>query len=346
MDISDQSVKYVELERFKDGIHLRSFGKESFEKGLVEAGQIKEREKFVKFLKDFRNKLKNNYLIIALPEEKVFIGTIRLPLMKEEEIRTSLEFQLEEHVPLPIREAIFDYEVEGEISDDKSLKTRRDYLNASFTAAPSVLVRSYHDVFKEAGFVPLVFETEPHALIRALIRPEEKRVQLIIDFGKTRTSFVIVHGTRIGLTSTIKVAGEALDSALVQAFSVTPEEGSRLKREKGLLGGKENEKLFSALLPVVSSISREAKRHLTYWETHTDDIAANKGIERAILCGGDANLIGLAEYLCHELKIPVELANPWINITPFEDYIPEIEFNDSLMYATAIGLALRSILAV
>jgi hypothetical protein len=39
----------------------------------------------------------------------------------------------------------------------------------------------------------------------------------------------------------------------------------------------------------------------------------------------------------------VELGNPWINITDFKYYIPEIEFEDSLMYATAIGLALRTI---
>ena len=63
-------------------------------------------------------------------------------------------------------------------------------------------------------------------------------------------------------------------------------------------------------------------------------------IEKIILCGGDANLLGLTDYLSASLKIPVERADIWTNIDYRDGFIPEIEFNDSLRYATAVGLAL------
>ena len=64
-------------------------------------------------------------------------------------------------------------------------------------------------------------------------------------------------------------------------------------------------------------------------------------IKEIILCGGDANLAGLTEYLTLTLKIPVKLANVWLNVFSFEEYVPEIEFNKSLKFATAVGLALK-----
>jgi hypothetical protein len=46
--------------------------------------------------------------------------------------------------------------------------------------------------------------------------------------------------------------------------------------------------------------------------------------------------------LTANLKVPVEIANVWTNIiSSFDDKIPSISFNESLKYATAIGLALK-----
>jgi len=329
-DISDQSLKYIKLRREKKELRLVSFGKKAFPAGIIEAGQIRNPDALIKFLRDFRRELKNDYLIVALPEEKIFIGTIQMPLIKEEEIRGSLELQLEEHIPLQAKETIFDYEIIKNTDKDH----KEDHLDVSFTAAPASLVAPYCNVLKEAGFMPLVFETEPHALVRALIKPEDKRVQMILDFGKTRTSFFIAIGHRIGFTSTTKTAGESLDKALSKAHSMTLEEGDKLKKEKGL---------SPPLMPVISEIRDEIKKHIDYWKSHRDEHNnPHRDIEKIILCGGDANLIGLPEYLSRELCLSVEMGNTWINLTDFEDYIPEIEFKDSLMYATAIGLALRS----
>lgn len=43
-----------------------------------------------------------------------------------------------------------------------------------------------------------------------------------------------------------------------------------------------------------------------------------------------------------ELKVPVELGNPWINILPKPlKEVPELPYEKSLGYTTALGLALR-----
>ncbi len=336
-DIGDESLKYVKLNWDKKMLRLSAFGKKSIPRGIIESGQIKNKEEFKKNFRDFQEKLKDSYITISLPEEKAFIGTIQLPLMGEREIRGSLETQLEEHIPLPLKEIVFDYEI-----IEKTDKTKSDYLDVSYTAAPAALVESYRDVLKNIGLTSIAFETEPHALVRAFIRPEENSNQMIIDFGKTRTSFIMAIGRRVESSSTIQLGGEMLEAAISKSLNVSMEESVHLKQKANLLN-KGDEKIFSAILPVISVIKSEAQKYLIYWKTHVDEHdIAHKEVEKIILCGGDSNLKGLPQYLSSELHLPVELGNPWINICSFEDYIPEIEFNEALTYSTAIGLALRS----
>jgi len=64
-------------------------------------------------------------------------------------------------------------------------------------------------------------------------------------------------------------------------------------------------------------------------------------VERVILCGGNANIQGLPEYLEHVLNISVDRANIWQNIFSFDEVIPEMPYEMSLSYATAVGLAMR-----
>jgi len=134
-------------------------------------------------------------------------------------------------------------------------------------------------------------------------------------------------------------------------------------------------------LPRASDLSRgEALREASLrgqpqegWNLHflpsdNQDFVKNKGlkINNIILYGSalfypyqsvkDTCLSVLPEYLMANLKVPVELANVWTNILPsfvdsgrtlgsdrsyFDDKIPSISFNESLGYATAIGLALK-----
>jgi Tfp pilus assembly PilM family ATPase len=64
-------------------------------------------------------------------------------------------------------------------------------------------------------------------------------------------------------------------------------------------------------------------------------------IEKVILCGGSANLMGLPEYLSESLSIPTERARVWQNAFSLESFVPPITQRYSLGYATAIGLALH-----
>jgi type IV pilus assembly protein PilM len=338
-DISDRSIKYVELGKRHGAIFVKRFGEHLIPEGVIEAGEIKQKEKLTDFLKTIKEEEKSAYLIVALPEEKAFLTEIKLPLMEREEIRGALELQLEEHIPLSAEEVIFDFDF---IKEDPA----KNYFDINLVAFPKVLIENYRDVFLAAGFMPLAFEMEVEAAARALVPkvPErEEQTIIMVDFGRTRTTIVIVSANKPRFTSTIKVAGEDLEKALIKNLPVDRFQAEKIKKERGLVKSKENEKIFNSLLPLISVIKDEIRKCLDYWDSHLEENDDAKGISKILLYGGGSNLIGFPEYLSSELRLPVELGNPWVNILSFEEHIPEIELRESLIYATGLGLALRTL---
>lgn len=335
LDISDKSIKYIMLAKHKDKVILREFGQKIIPDGLIESGDIKKKEGLTDFLKNFRKELNNDYIAVILPEEKAYISKITIPVMKKSEIRKSLEIQLEENIPLSASEAIFDYDINRD----------KDHYDVNLIAFSDKVVNDYRDVFFDAGFKPVSFEMEAHAISRALTPLSgDLGVKMIIDFGKTHTSFIVTADNKVMFSSTIKVSGKDIDTAISTLLSVDLKTAEDIKKEKGFAKTKENEKVYNAILPVVSAIKEEIDRIFIFWLNRAEENGEKrKKMDKIILSGGDSNLIGLPEFLSYELKVPVEIANPWINILSFDEEIPSITFRESLIYSTALGLALRVI---
>lgn len=346
-DISDESIKFLEFEKEKNKLKIREFGEKKLPQGYIQGGEIKNEREFSDFLKLNFKDFSTRNLIVSLPEEKAFLDIVELPKMNFGNIKTVLTTQFENYFPLKEKEAIFDYDV-------LNLKSS-DFLNTIVAAYPRRIIDSYKNTLALAGFSPLVFELEAESLKRCLIKQDDMDFKMLIDFGKTRIGFVIVGDGKILFTSTAKIGGEDIDKAIARSLGVDIEKAEKIKKEKGKIYTdtdfyKNSEKnadyeLQSVFIPLISSIYGEAAKYIEYFNTHFTHIHeknANSYIKEIILSGGDANLEGLADYLNKNLKIPVRRGNVWENVLSLDEYIPDkIEFNESLKYAAAVGLALR-----
>ena len=336
-DLSDKSLKYIELRRKNRVISVGQFGVYSLDEGIIEGGEIKQKDKLIIFLKQIKEKLKTELIMASLPEEKGFLSRIKFPLVDEYRIKEALSLQLEEYVPLPGAEAIFDYD----ILNEPHKGGKKDHLDLNLVAFPKSFVESYRDVFTGAGFIPTLFEIEVQAFARAVVPKEEIGNVMVIDFGRTRTTFAIVSDGKVQFASTIALAGEEIEKAFMLNLKIDRSQVEEAKRNTGLIKRKENEKLFELIKSTISVIRDEAAKQAAYWLSHSEDNQKTDKISKIILCGGESTLAGLPEFLSYELKIKAELGNPWVNAASFEDYIPEIERKDSLAYSTVIGLALK-----
>ncbi len=337
VDISDRSLKFIELERKKGKILIRRFGKYSLDEGIIEKGEIKQKDKLVGFLKTIKKKIKTTLISASLPEEKAFLSAVKFPQMSADKIREALAFQLEEYVPISGVDAIFDFD----ILDNSLSENKQDFLRMNLTVFPKSFVESYRDVLAEAGFTPISFEMEAHSFARAVVPKDNVDNVMVIDFGRTRTTFAVVSGGKIHFATTMPIAGEEIEKALIFHLNIDKLQVETAKREIGMIKTKAKKDLFEALKSVALVIKNEAVKQMVYWASHHDNIQKDAKINKIILCGGESTLSGLPEFLSCELKTKVELGNPWTNVVSFEDYIPNMNRLDSLAYATAIGLAIK-----
>ena len=331
LDISDQSLKFVQLLPTKDGIKVGKYGERKIPPGIIESGKIKSTTRLEELLFSLRQE-GIRFVRVSLPEEQVYLLPLHLSKSGLNNVREGIELALEEHVPMPAEEAIFDYDLVSE--DDKSLEIE-------VAATSSNTIENYISVFRNCYISVQSLELEAQAIARAVIKKGDLETYTIVDFGQTRTGIFIVSRGVVVFTSTLDIGGVSLNTAIQKSFNVSPAEAEKMKQEYGLSRNAPNKEIFPVLLNSVSVLRDEIVKHFLYWSTHKDEEGKNHPpIKKIILCGGDSNLIGLAEYISQSMKTSVEMANVWVNITDTGKHVPEISVRESLSFAAALGLAL------
>lgn len=331
IDISDQSIKYGELLATPHGLRLGRFGKEKIPEGVVVSGKIEDQDKLAAILKKIKEKENLHFVRVSLPEEQMYLFTLSLPKVDEKNLKDIILLQIEEHIPLKATDTVFEYDI---------ISSSGKNILVLVSAIALVTVEGYLSAFKKAGLQPLSFELEAQAISRAVIPNDDNGPVMIVDFGETRTGVSIVHENKVFFTTTLDMGGVSLTNMIAKNFSLPFEKAEEMKHSYGLGGTSNIEDIFPVILNGISVLRDELNKQYIYWKNHDNLGIKHDEISRIILCGGDANLTGLADYLEASMKIKVSHANAWINISDMKRSIPSMSFEESLGYATVLGLAL------
>lgn len=176
----------------------------------------------------------------------------------------------------------------------------------SVTAMPSSVADEYNSVFIESGFIPYSMEVEGRPLIRCLLPRGDKRVLLAVTCNERNVGIFLVAGGVIRFTSTTRI--DLVDSGDTD---------------------------FNSTL--ADFVSNEIDKVHSYWHGKSP----SSKIESIIISGKKANDTKFLSELRKRSSTKIEIANVWINVFDPSSDVPEIEHDDSLRYATAIGLALK-----
>lgn len=348
LDISDVAVKYLAFDaKITKGAHrLAAFGEFQVPEGLIVKGEIQKEDELARVFGTWRAQEKkiprSAFFVVSLPEEKSFLRVIQLPNMKEKEIEHAIRWEIEANVPLAFEDLIYDYEVIVPPSQTQ----QRDHLDIALTAFPKALINAYVRVLRAAGLSFAALELESQAITRSVVPDfHDNSVRIVADIGRIRTSFIVCVGGVIVFTTTIELGGQLFEEHLAKAFHISPEKARLMKMHIGLNRQERNGAVFEALLPIMAVLADELGRVVEYYRRHAEHMhGAPDAIGSIMLVGGDASLCGLETYLSSALQLPVRLADPFIGVIPKNKFVlPPIRKNESLAFATTIGLALRGI---
>lgn len=333
IDIGDTKVRFLEFVKKGRRYVLGRYGEKNVPPGVITGGYVNKKEEIIRILSEIRSECGFTFVNIALPEEKAYVFKERVPAVLPEELRQAVEFTLEENVPIPATEAVYDYV--------KLSSSSEEHVDVGVSVLPVKVVKTYEEIVKSAGFRPLLFTTEAQAIAQAVVGRTDTGTAMIVNFEENKTGLYIVCEGVVLFASTVDIGSGAITNAIAKHYSVSREEAEEIKRKKGFIKDRKNMDLFFSLMNTVSALKDEIGKLSIYWATHKDKYGeTGKKIDRIILCGKDAGLEGFDEYLSLTMKAKIEVANIWQNALSFEEGIPALPLIESLDFAAAAGAAL------
>jgi len=281
--------------------------------------------------------------VASLPEEKSFSQIIQMPKMTKEELRLAVPIEAENYIPLTISSTHLDFQV-----IDFHDKDGINHLDLLINVIPKSVVESYVICFKRAGLIPYVLEIESQAIVRSLIKKGQKNPPLLlIDLGVASTSFVIFSDDSVRFTSSVPICSKDLTDEISKKLGNSLSEAEELKIKYGLSKNSKNN-IGPIIRPILANLVLEIKKYINFYNNHSShdyflsSKEPNSKIEKIIICGGGANLKGFFDFIVNELKILVEIGDPFVNIFEYDQkgcqMIPQQRILSS---TTVLGLALR-----
>jgi len=273
-------------------------------------------------------KFKSKKSIIALPDFSTFFTTFTLPPMSEKEIPQAIEFEARHHIPIPLSEVAFDWQV---IEKEKELVGVK--MKVLLVAVPNKVLHNYQRMATLAQLEVAGLEAEVFGLVRASFGEEKSPSPVcLVDIGWQSTTVSVVDEKGLQTSHSIDISGVGLTDLLRKKLNISFEKAEKLKKQYGLDPHNEVSKI---LLPEINSLCFEIEKICQ--DFHQKE---GKKVEKILLAGGTALLFGLKEYLKERIKKETEIVNPFQNIR-YPSLLKERLKEIGPSFAVALGLALR-----
>ncbi|MFH0891990.1 MAG: type IV pilus assembly protein PilM [Candidatus Falkowbacteria bacterium] len=346
LDISDLSLKFVQLDEIKNNISLKNFGRIDLPNSLIEGGVINDEKAVISAMTEL---LKNKNLsgsgkievTACLPETKTFVKLIEVENSLND-LADMVRAETEKYIPISLKDMYLDWQTIKNLPDKKLILVG---------AAPRNIVDQYVRVLKGANFSISSLEIESTAICRGLLETESPWYggaydsnYCLIDFGAKRSSLIIYSKNTIALSVSLPISGEAVTADIAKTLELDKPQAEKAKVVCGLDKSKAKGIISDILAKKIDELILRIKEALSFFN---ENYSERGKVDEIILCGGGANIKKLDTIISDAVAVKTTIGNAFTNLKiPDEktgDKSPTISQNASLTYVTAIGLALRSI---
>jgi len=281
-------------------------------------------------------------LMLSLSGQVVFPRFVKLPAVGREKLLQMVQYEVEQNVPFPIEEIVWNYQFIGDDSSGEQC--------AMIVAAKIENVREITDCVLAAGLEPEIVDVAPMALYNCLRfnYTDLSGCTMLLDIGARSTNLIFVEDDKI-YSRCIPVAGNAITQELAKGFQIPFAEAENLKRQHGFvsLGGvyatedERAERISKVVRNVVTRLHAEISRSVNFYRSQQGGTAP----VRLFLTGGSAVLPHLDTFFREKLQVEVSYLNPFVNVGLSNRVNHEKVGEDAFVLAETVGLALRRSLA-
>lgn len=288
--------------------------------GLVVGGEVRDVEALGAALKGFfgRHRLPRRAVRIGVANNRIGVRTIELAgIGDQKQLTNAVRFRAQEALPIPIDEALLDFQVLSEGTNAEGQPVRRVLLVVAYRD----LVEGYAQACRLAGLKLAGVDLEAFALLRALVpaatvEPGRERSALVaVAIGSERSTLAVSDGFTCEFTRVLDWGGASLTHALARALGLEHDDAERVKalvsldEMPGAIQGLTAEQTTQAVEVIrngLQGLARELVSSLQFYQSQPDSL----GIREVVLAGGTAQLDGVAPALQGLIGVAVRVGDP------------------------------------
>ena len=338
LDITTSSIKLIELVPQGRGYRVECYAAEPSppnsitEKSIVDADAVGEAvRRAVK-----RASTKATEVAIAISGDAAITKVIQMPRqLNDNDMEAQVEIQADQYIPFPMEEVSFDFQVIGESPNDP------DMVDVLLVATRTENVDQRRAAVEAAGLKAHIVDVEPFALENACSLLTHQMPDggmdhqvAVVDFGASSTTFSVLQDLRVVYTRDFNFGGQQLTEEIMRIYGLSLEDAGRAKKEGGLPSNYQPE----VLDPFVDDMTQQVSRSLQFF------LASGGGREQPdaiLVCGGCANIPGVADLIASKVGIPTEVGDPLGQMKISSRARSQGVESDATALLTACGLALR-----
>jgi type IV pilus assembly protein PilM len=359
LDIGTDYIRAAQIKPTASGNTLVAYGSVTMPFGAVVEGEIVDAEAVSGALKELwkRTGIRTKDVSIGVSNQKVVVRLIDLPYMERDELEGAIQYQAQDYIPIPIEEAIIDFQIIG----DYMTPADEHMMEVLLVAAQKDMIASAVAAVEGGGLKLAQVDVTAFALVRALLgvttgwlgddadTPGEAFGVVHISSGLT--NIVVVERGIPRFTRVSSLAGNQFTQAIANVLNLTFDEAEKLKIRAGLPSidvaeepdTSEDGQLLraaqDALEREANKFIAEVRRSLDYYLTQATQAGT---IKRIYLTGTGSQLKNLPSYLEKGLQTQVVLGDPLAQIQ-MSGAVEQAATADRMGCAAAIGLAVGGV---
>ncbi len=334
LDIGSSSLKVVGLARVKNGLQLKYLACTATPSELIRDGEILHIDPLAQAIKNLfkAQGIRQKNVALAISGPGLCVKRIRMPrLATAQEMREMLKWQACQYVPFEVDQSYLDYQ----LLESADTESDADVL---LVAGRKKLVDSLVQVAQKAGLRPILVDVGVLALENQydLNYPGDQKTVALVDIGANTINFNILKRGSTIFASSHSSGGNRFTAAIQEKFGLNFSQAETVKRGKGITNLNLNQ-----LKKVILDTSKEVANLIARNMQAFNNIYPQERISKVILSGGGAMFRGFDRFLATELKVPIEIANPFKGVSIGDRLNKSDIAHLAPVSAIGLGLALR-----
>jgi type IV pilus assembly protein PilM len=321
LDIEAGSVAAAEIQ-VNGSTQVAAAGIRPLPAGVFHDGEVADGDGLTEALKALfsENKLSKR-VRLGIGNQRVIARTLRLPAIEDpKEMTAAVRFQAQEQIPMPLDQAVLEYQVVGGVPAAPDSPPQVDVV---VIAARRDMIASFLGPIRRAGLEPAGVDLSAFGMIRSLAdnpsagasegEPAPEEAVLYCNFGGVM-NLAVARRRACLFTRVSGIGVEGIVGRLVSESGLTPEHASQWLVHVGL--DRPSEQIEGdpeviaaarrALEEGISGVVDELRLSLDYYGAQDSAVP----VSRVVMCGFGSAISGLPARIEEQIDLPITVVRP------------------------------------